>query len=91
MVDGPATLEGLRPLVEITLVLVLFSDAARVPVRALRGDAGVYVRLLGVGLPLTVLTGWALAVCCSRGRAGGWPCSSPRRWRRRTRPSVSRW
>jgi NhaP-type Na+/H+ or K+/H+ antiporter len=48
-------------LVEITLVWVLFSDAARVPVQELRHDLGQYVRLLAVGLPLTILAGWGLA------------------------------
>jgi NhaP-type Na+/H+ or K+/H+ antiporter len=56
--QAPKTFE---PLVEVTLVWVLFSDAARVPVRDLRSDAGRYVRLLGLGLPLTVVTGWGLA------------------------------
>jgi NhaP-type Na+/H+ or K+/H+ antiporter len=53
--------ETLRPLVEITLVWVLFSDAARVRVHDLRGDFGPVLRLLAVGLPLTVLAGWGLA------------------------------
>jgi NhaP-type Na+/H+ or K+/H+ antiporter len=43
------------------LVWVLFSDAARVPVQAIRHDLGPYVRLLAVGLPLTMLAGWGLA------------------------------
>jgi sodium/hydrogen antiporter len=51
----------LKPLVEVTLVWVLFSDAARVSITDLRADAGRYVRLLAVGLPLTVLAGWGLA------------------------------
>ncbi|MGZ4506243.1 MAG: cation:proton antiporter domain-containing protein [Blastococcus sp.] len=53
--------EALKPLVEITLVWVLFSDAARVRVHDLRADLGRVVRLLAVGLPLTVLAGWGLA------------------------------
>lgn len=61
LVDGPTAPETLTPLVEITLVWVLFSDAARVPVQEFRHDLGQYVRLLGVGLPLTILAGWALA------------------------------
>jgi NhaP-type Na+/H+ or K+/H+ antiporter len=51
----------LTPLVEVTLVWVLFSDAARLPVRELRLDGGRYLRLLGVGLPLTIVFGWGLA------------------------------
>jgi NhaP-type Na+/H+ or K+/H+ antiporter len=48
-------------LVEVTLALLLFSDAARVNVRELRQDIGLPVRLLGVGLPLSVLAGAGLA------------------------------
>ena len=55
---APATV---KPLVEVTLVWVLFNDAARVRVHDLRGDLGVVLRLLAVGLPLTVLAGWGLA------------------------------
>ena len=44
-------------LTEATLVWVLFSDAARVGVRELRNDAGAFVRLLGLALPLTVVAG----------------------------------
>ena len=61
LVHGSATPELLKPLVEITLVWVLFSDAARVRVHDLRGDLGRVLRLLAIGLPLTVLTGWGLA------------------------------
>jgi NhaP-type Na+/H+ or K+/H+ antiporter len=61
LVDGPEAAEQLTPLVEITLVWLLFSDAARLPLAELRRDVGRYVRLLGVGLPLTILFGWALA------------------------------
>jgi NhaP-type Na+/H+ or K+/H+ antiporter len=61
LVDRARAPESLTPLVEVTLVWVLFSDAARIPVQKLRGDVGLFVRLLGFGLPLTVLAGWALA------------------------------
>jgi NhaP-type Na+/H+ or K+/H+ antiporter len=61
VIDGPAAPERLKPLVEITLVWVLFSDAARVRVQDLRRGLGLYVRLLGIGLPLTVVLGWGLA------------------------------
>jgi len=53
--------ETVKPLVEITLVWVLFSDAARVSVHDFRREIGQYVRLLAIGLPLTVLLGWGLA------------------------------
>jgi NhaP-type Na+/H+ or K+/H+ antiporter len=52
----------LRTLAEVTLALLLFSDAARVNLRKLRHDADVPLRLLGVGLPLTIAAGAVLAV-----------------------------
>ena len=59
--EGPSASERLKPLVEITLVWVLFADAARIRIPDLRRGLGLYVRLLAVGLPLTVLAGWGLA------------------------------
>ena len=53
--------EGLRQMAELTLAIVLFSDAARVNVRDLRRDAGLPIRLLVVGLPLTIALGTLLA------------------------------
>jgi NhaP-type Na+/H+ or K+/H+ antiporter len=61
VVDGRAGAETVAPLVEATLVLVLFSDAAAVPFDQVRRDLGRCVRLLAIGLPLTVVAGWALA------------------------------
>jgi sodium/hydrogen antiporter len=54
IVDVHISGSALRELTELTLALLLFSDAARVKLRALRHDAGVPVRLLAVGLPLTI-------------------------------------
>ena len=45
--DAATAPETLQPLVEITLVWVLFSDAARVRVQDLRADVGRVVRLGG--------------------------------------------
>lgn len=44
-------------LAEITLVLVLFTDASRINLRALRREGGLPLRLLGIGMPLTILLG----------------------------------
>jgi sodium/hydrogen antiporter len=44
---------------EITLALLLFADAARIDVRSLRGHADLPGRLLGIGMPLTILLGMA--------------------------------
>ncbi len=54
--------EALRGLAEVTLALLLFSDAARVNLRVLRHDKAVPLRLLIVGLPLTIAIGTGLAV-----------------------------
>jgi NhaP-type Na+/H+ or K+/H+ antiporter len=61
LVHGPSSPEAVTPLVEVTLVWVLFSDAARLPFRQVRRDKARYLRLLAVGLPLTILLGWGLA------------------------------
>lgn len=53
--------EAVSILVEATLVLVLFTDAIRIDLRALRREAGIPGRLLGVGMPLTILAGTAAA------------------------------
>ena len=46
---------------EVTLVWVLFADACRVRLSELREDLGHYVRLLAIGLPLTIALGTAAA------------------------------
>ncbi len=48
---------SIRLTAEITLVLILFSDAARLRLTSLRHDVGLPARLLGIGLPLTVVLG----------------------------------
>jgi NhaP-type Na+/H+ or K+/H+ antiporter len=49
--------EELRAVAELTLALVLFTDASRLNLRALRQDYPLPARLLGVGLPLTIALG----------------------------------
>ena len=56
------TPELVKALAEITLVLVLFSDASRVGLRDLRADWGLCLRLLGIGLPVTIGLGMLLAL-----------------------------
>ncbi len=68
---APSAPEALRPLVEFTLVWVLFSDAAGVPYRDLRSDAGMYLRLLGVGAVTGVAVGLAGGVLLNRARGRG--------------------
>jgi NhaP-type Na+/H+ or K+/H+ antiporter len=49
--------EGKRLIAEVTLVLVLFSDASHVRFQRLRQNFTIPFRMLVVGLPLTVLLG----------------------------------
>jgi NhaP-type Na+/H+ or K+/H+ antiporter len=49
-------------LAEATLVIVLFGDASRIDVRALRREYSIPARLLGIGLPLTIIAGALAAV-----------------------------
>jgi len=49
--------EVVRILSEITLVLILFADAARINLRALRKEYHMPIRLLAIGMPLTVILG----------------------------------
>ena len=56
------TSSTVRTLAEATLAVVLFSDSSRVNLRALRREASMPVRLLGVGLPLTIALGGLVAM-----------------------------
>jgi NhaP-type Na+/H+ or K+/H+ antiporter len=49
-------------LAELTLALLLFADASKVRLGAARADVPLTGRLLGIGLPLTVVGGAVLAV-----------------------------
>ncbi len=48
---------AMHVLAELTLILVLFGDAARIDLSALRQELGLPVRLLAIGMPLTILFG----------------------------------
>lgn len=47
---------------EVTLILVLFTDAARIDVSQVRRDHNLPVRMLVIALPLCVLAGTAVAI-----------------------------
>ena len=53
--------EIVQIIAELTLVLVLASDASRINLRALVKDHLLPLRLLGIGLPLTMIFGTVLA------------------------------
>jgi sodium/hydrogen antiporter len=61
-VELSADAGSLRLLAEATLAFVLFSDASRIDLRALRDGYAVPARLLGIGLPLTIAAGTLAAI-----------------------------
>ena len=78
LASGPLKILGVTPshalvkdLAQATLVLVLFSDASRVGLADLRADLRLYLRLLGIGLPLTIGLGMLIALALFGGR-GVW-------------------
>ena len=56
-VDLSSTGSVIRVLAEATLALMLFADASRIELGQLRRTVGIPLRLLGIGLPLTILAG----------------------------------
>ena len=54
--------ELIRSLAEVTLAMVLFTDAAGADVRVLKNTTGVPARLLLIGLPLTIALGFGFGV-----------------------------
>ena len=62
LVDPSATGVSVKVLAEATLAVVLFSDASRIDLSALRRTLGIPARLLGIGLPLTIFAGFVVAV-----------------------------
>ena len=64
LIDGVTaspTSDTVRTLAEATLAVVLFADASRIKLGALAREYAVPLRLLGLGLPLTIILGAALA------------------------------
>ena len=54
--------EGLHLLAEVTLILVLFSDAANIDLAQLRRDHNLPIRMLLIGMPLTIALGAMVAL-----------------------------
>jgi NhaP-type Na+/H+ or K+/H+ antiporter len=70
-IDLSASSAAVRTLAESTLALVLFADASRIDLGALRRTVDVPARLLGVGLPLTIALG-AVAAAAVLGELSVW-------------------
>ncbi len=62
VIEIPTGSSIVQLLLEGTLVLVLFTDAFGTNSTRWRSEVSIPIRLLGVGLPLTLLAGWALAL-----------------------------
>ncbi len=60
--DAGIAVGDIRLLAELTLALVLFSDASSLDARRLSHEAGFPSRLLGIGLPLTIIFGAGVAL-----------------------------
>ena len=58
---GPVESSTSRTIAEVTLALVLFHDAAQLQPREVRGDSVFTARLLLIGLPLTIGSGYLVA------------------------------
>ena len=54
--------QGLRTLAELTLAMVLFTDAANADFDIVRRNIGIPERLLLIGLPLTIVFGFLVAM-----------------------------
>lgn len=55
-----AEAEGMKTLTEVTLAVLLFADASTLDLRQLRHDPSLPVRLLAIGMPLTIILGTVL-------------------------------
>ncbi len=62
VVEASASGVDVRLLAEVTLALVLFSEASALNTRALQHETDVPLRLLAIGLPLTILLGTLVAI-----------------------------
>jgi hypothetical protein len=62
LVDPGISSEPVKLLAEATLALVLFGDASRIDLQALRDEVSIPARLLGFGLPLAILAGFGVGL-----------------------------
>ncbi|MGB5201787.1 MAG: cation:proton antiporter, partial [Sedimenticolaceae bacterium] len=62
LLDLDVGAEGLRTLAELTLAMVLFTDASNSDLGVLKKNIRIPVRLLLVGLPLTIVFGFGVGV-----------------------------
>ena len=68
--------EFIKILAEITLVILLFTDASRIKLKELRRDYNLPLRLLGIGLPITIILGTGLALLLFGDRLNLWSAAA---------------
>jgi NhaP-type Na+/H+ or K+/H+ antiporter len=73
-IDVEFSVSAIQALTTATLTLVLFTDALRIDVPSFRAEIDLPRRLLGVGLPLTILVGTGVALLLFDG-LGLWPAA----------------
>lgn len=61
LVGADVEAEAIKTTAELTLALMLFHDAVRIDLRALRSGYSIPLRLLGVGLPIMIVLGTVAA------------------------------
>jgi len=76
--------DAMLTLVELALVLVLFTDVSTIDWRRLREEAGLAIRLLGVGPLLSIVFGTGPRRPALPGAAGRRGAGALRRWLRPT-------
>ena len=75
LVEPGVSSEPVKLLAEATLAIVLFGDASRIDLHALRDEVSIPALLLGIGLPLTIVAGCGTGLVllgrahCPRGAA----------------------
>jgi NhaP-type Na+/H+ or K+/H+ antiporter len=67
IVAMPLTHGAVHVLAEVTLILVLFSDAARIDLRQLIRDHNLPQRMLLIGMPLTIVAGTVVGLALPLG------------------------
>jgi sodium/hydrogen antiporter len=73
-IDLSLTSEPVLLVVELTLALLLFADASTVRLREVEGDAQLPIRLLLIGLPLTIALGTLIGAVLFT--AAGWAAAA---------------
>lgn len=68
--------EIIHLIAELTLILLLFTDASRIDLKLLLKEYKLPIRLLGIGLPLTILIGTILAMFLFNGELNIWEAAA---------------